>query len=218
MIDSSGSTCGKNHVGTSCDNWSRLLAFVNNIIDAFTTGEQETRVGVVTFSTDASLTFPMSQYYNSQELKDAVSSINYVGGETNTGKALRVTRNECFNRNTGERRGVPNIAVMITDGLPTIAEFDFSTEATRLKQSSTVLVVGITQSVEKQLLRDISSPPQRENENFFTSPDFTSLSSIIEALVDETCQATLVTEPPPAVTGIRFYKAVTYGHVTNFVW
>ena len=209
IIDSSGSICGQDHIGTSCDNWSRLLSFINSIIDAFTVGEKETRVGVVTFSTDASLTYTMDQFYENKVLKEAVSSISYIGGETSTGKALRNTRTQCFNQNNGERRGVPNTAVIITDGLPTVAKFNAFTEASLLKKTSTVLAVGITRSVEKQLLREISSPPQRENENFFTTPDFSNLNNIIEALVTETCEATLVTEPPPAVAGIRFYKTVT---------
>ena len=210
VIDSSGSICESNSIGSSCDNWFLLLSFVNTIIDAFTIGEQQTRVGVVTFSNDATLTFPMNRYFNGQELKDAVSSISHVGGQTNTGKALHVVRTQCFNSNNGERSGVPNIAVAITDGLPTIIEYNMKKEASLLKQQSKVLAVGISRNVEKTLLRDISSAPQRENENYFSTPDFASLSNIMGALVVETCEATKVTQSP-IITGIRFQKQ---GHFT----
>ena len=183
---------------------------MNTIIDAFTIGEKQTRVGVVTFSDEATLTFPINRYFNSQELKDAVSSISHVGGQTNTGKALHVVRTQCFNRNNGERSGVPNIAVVITDGLPTVIEYSMKTKVSLLKQQSTVLAVGVTHNVEKPLLRDISSAPQRENENYFSTPDFSSLSSIIRALVVETCEATQVTQSP-IVTGITFQEQ---GHFT----
>lgn len=186
---------------------------MNNIISAFDIGEKQTRVGVVTFSSDASLTFPMNMYYDAQELKDSVSSIRHLGGQTNTGKALHVTRTQCFNTENGERNSVPNIAVVITDGLPTIMEYNFMAEASLLKSFSTVLSIGITRSVEKQLLKDISSPPQRENENFFATPDFSSLGSIIGTLVTETCEATLVTDRPSVVSGMIINHGTSQFHL-----
>ena len=208
VIDSSGSICGTSQAGSTCDNWSLLLSFVNSIIDAFTVGEQQTRVGVVTFANDAVLVVPMNRYFNHQDLKTAVLSIGYTGGQTNTGEALHVVRTQCFSSNNGERAGVPNIAVVMTDGLPTVIEYDMNTEASLLKQQSTVLAVGITDSVEKPLLKTISSAPRRENENYFSTPDFSSLSNIIRALVVETCEATKVTQLP-FVSGIRFLCIVT---------
>ena len=201
VIDSSGSICGKNKVGTSCKNWSLLLSFVNNIIEAFDIGEYQTRVSLVTFSNDASLTFGMNQFYNRENLKRTISLITHIGGPTNTGKALYITRSQCFNRNNGERRGIPNITIVITDGLPTVVEFDAYEEATSLKQVSTVIAVGITKNVESQFLRDISSSPQRENENYFVTPNFSGLSNIVNALVTETCQTPLKTTISP-ISGI----------------
>ncbi len=211
VVDTSGSICGPIQVGT-CDNWSLLLSFVSQIIEAFNIGEKQTRVGLVTFSDDASLMFPMNRFYELQEIKDVVSSLRHMGGETNTGKALHISRTACFSSSNGEREGVPNIAVVLTDGLPTIMDFNFNTEAALLKQTATVLAVGIGESIESELLREMSSPPQRENENYFTSPDFSSLSSIIGALVSETCEATMVTQPPLVSGGIP-YNCI---HVTLF--
>ena len=170
---------------------------MNTIIEAFDIGEQQTRLGVVTFSDDAYLTLGMNQFYDIQNLKTAVSSINYIGESTNTGKALHITRTQCFNVNKGERPGVPNITIVITDGLPTVIEFDVHKEATLLKQVSTVIAVGITKNIEKHFLRDISSAPQKENENFFVTPDFSGLSTIVNALVTETCEAPLKTTISP---------------------
>ena len=189
VIDSSGSICGSNHVGSSCDNWSLLLSFVNTIIDAFTIGEKQTRVGVVTFSNDATLKFGLNQFLDKDDLKRSVSSMRHTGGSTNTGKALHVARTQCFSTKRGERRSAPKISIIITDGLPTIIEYDVSDEAASLKKISTVLAVGVTNSVEKQLLRDISSEPQKENESYFATPDFITLGSIVKTLVTETCQA-----------------------------
>ena len=162
---------------------------MNTIIDAFTIGEKQTRVGVVTFSNDATLKFGLNQFLDKDDLKRSVSSMRHTGGSTNTGKALHVAHTQCFSTKRGERRSAPKISIIITDGLPTIIEYDVSDEAASLKKISFVLAVGVTNSVEKQLLRDISSEPQKENESYFATPDFITLGSIVKTLVTETCQA-----------------------------
>ncbi len=205
MLDSSTSICGQQGGGgggaASCYNWALLLGFVQDMADAFRVGEFETRVGVVTFSTDATLEIPLNAHYGTSGVRDALRRLQYVGGQTNTGKALFLTRTQCFSERNGERSGVPNIAVVITDGLPTILDFNLNAQARMLQDVATVLAVGVTRDVESELLRQISSPPQRENENFFSTPDFSGLDTILRALVVETCRAPLKTTPAPVVSG-----------------
>ena len=197
VIDTSGSVCGNNRVTPSCNNWSLLLSFVNNVIDAFAIEEHQTRVGLVTFSSDAVLAFSMNQYYYVNNIKERVLSIPYTGGQTNTGKALHITRTQCFNRNNGERPDVPNITVVITDGFPTVIEYVTNVEATALKQVSTVFSVGITKFVDRQFLQMLSSAPQRENENYFLTPEFSGLQTILDSLVAETCHLSSTKKIPP---------------------
>ena len=71
---------------------------MNDIVDAFGIGERKTRIGMVTFSSDAVLVIPMDRYYEVKGLKDAILSVKHIGGETNTGKALHVTRNAVFRK------------------------------------------------------------------------------------------------------------------------
>ena len=188
VIDASGSICGSGVSSNVCNNWALLLSFVSDIIDHFKVGESQTRVGVVAFSDDASLIFPLNVFYDIKELQQAISSIKYLGGTTNTGKALYATRTQCFSKESGEREGIPNIAIVITDGLPNVIEYDIFSEASALRQVATVLAVGVTTNAEKLLLTEISSPPQRENEQYFTSPNFSNLADLTEMVVDETCQ------------------------------
>ena len=131
----------------------------------------------------------MDQYSDKDLLKERILSISHTGGPTNTGKALHITRTACFNKNNGERVDVPNIAVVLTDGFPTIAEFDINKEAVALHQVGTVLAVGITRSVENRFLKVVSSPPQLENENYFTAADFSVLKSILDSIISKTCDA-----------------------------
>ena len=197
VVDSSGSICENDGSTASCSSWTLLLSFISDVIDAFDIGYDKTRVGVVIFSDDASLVIPMNLYLNSDSLKVAVQSLNHLGGQTNTGKALHVTRTHCFARANGERQNVANIAIVVTDGLPTVVDFNTNYEASTLKRESTVLAIGITEHVETRLLKDISSFPQKENQNYFTTPDFSDLRNILNVLVTETCKAPLKTTVIP---------------------
>ena len=206
VIDSSGSIRDANPPDRSRDNWMTILTFVNEIINAFTIGEQDTRVGVVRFSNNALFTFPLTEYFEKSALRNAVLGIQYIGGTTNTAEALQITRNQCFNSANGDRPGVDNLAIVITDGLPTVFDLDLESEAEQLKREATVIAVGITDNVEESLLRDISSPPQEVNQNYFSAPDFSSLDNILRALIFETCQTPgpspvpRPTRPPPPPT------------------
>lgn len=188
VIDASGSICGSGLPGNVCNNWSLLLSFVSDIIGHFKVGKFQTRVGLVVFSGNASLMLPLNVFYDINELQQAISSTKHLGGPTNTAKALYVTRTQCFSKQSGERDGIPNIAIVLTDGLPNAIEYDISYEASALRQAATVLAVGVTTEADKLLLTEMSSPPQRENEQYFTSPNFSSLGDLTGALVYETCQ------------------------------
>lgn len=205
IIDSSGSIRDANPDDGSQDNWMLILTFVTRVISAFKIGEQDTRVGVVTFSNDPYLSFGMNTYYDRLELNEGVRKIGYIGGTTNTAGALQLARTQCFDPSNGERPGIENIAIVITDGLPTVMEGNTNSEAQNLKQIATVLAVGITDNVEENLLRDISSPPQVENQNYFSAPDFSSLDSILRVLIRETCTSPdtgLPVPPPTTAPGI----------------
>ena len=49
-------------------------------------------------------------------MESAVSSINYVGGSTNTAQGLLLLRTAVFNTANGARLGFPRLAFVITDG------------------------------------------------------------------------------------------------------
>lgn len=205
LVDSSESIRRANPSDGSHDNWELVLSFVNSIIGEFPVGEHGARIGVVSFSNSARLEFPLNRYDTKQQLQDAVSRVPYMAQWTNTAAALTVARTECFRPHAGDRPQAKNIAIVITDGIPTLNAHLVAFEAEALRASGvTMLAVGITDEVNAATLRTLASPPQVEGVNFFTSPDFRSLDSVLQDLVPQTC----VTQPPPGRDSVR---AVTRG-------
>ncbi len=52
-----------------------------------------------------------------------------------------------------------------------------------------MLQAGITDVIDEEQLRQISSPPQREGVSWFKTPDFTQLHTILDTLVESSCSA-----------------------------
>ena len=204
LVDSSESIRHANPPDRSYDNWQLVLNFINNIIDEFPVGDHGARIGVISFSNTAQLEFPLNRYSTKGQIKEAVQRITYYNAWTNTAGALTVARTECFRTRSGDRQQAKNIAIVITDGIPTLNAHIVDREATALRKSGvTMLAVGITNAVNTATLRALSSPPQLEGMNFFTSPDFQSLDEVLQDLVPQTC----VTQPQAGISTdvVSFY-------------
>ena len=205
MIDSSGSIRDNNPPGAAHggpnDNWTLLLEFVSEIIGAFSISERDTHIGVVVFSTDAVFRIPLTQYYDKRELQNQVKQLSYIGGFTNTADALRVTREQCFSTSNGNRASAQDLAIIVTDGVPTLNVGRTEPEAMELKRSNVeVIAVGITNNVDANTLRMLSSSPQERNKNYFEAPEFTQLGDILDTIILQAC----ATEPPTIIVPGRY--------------
>ena len=85
----------------------------------------------------------------------------YPDGWTNTADAFRAARTDIFGR-AGDRSDGTNMAIIITDGIPTRNEQQAIPEATNLQNSNVkVVAVGITNFIDTNTLESFSSPPKR---------------------------------------------------------
>ncbi len=186
IIYSSGSIKDNNPVDGSYDNWILQLEFLSTLVGAFKIGPEATRVGAVVFSEQVILEFSLDTFTSVSDTKNAIESITYLGGTTNTPAALRLTKTECFGR-SGNRRKAHDLAILVTDGLPypTNRRSPAIAEAQALRDSGvTMISIGITDVIDAEFLKAMSSPPQQEDKNYFVAPSFTALVEIAKAVVE----------------------------------
>ena len=190
LLDSSGSCRARNPPDQSYDNWDLLRKFAADLVDSFQVGEHASRFGTVVFSENVRLELALDEIYDAQMIKNRLMTLPYEGQETNTPEAFKVTREQCFNPQRGDRVDVDNLAVIVTDGLPypdhrkEPAKF----EAQLLRSSGAKMIaVGITDYIDKNMLQQFSSMPQIEGQNFFTAPTFAALSEIAGSVVQGSC-------------------------------
>lgn len=167
------------------------------LVDVFTIGPTATQVGAVVFSETVSLAFPLNTFTDAEAVKEAILGLPYLRQTTNTPEALKVTREQCFNVANGDRQNVPNLAIFISDGVPFPDDRrdPAIVEADALKQVAQVIAIGVTNLIDADLLKSISSTPQLEGQNYFTAPEFTALDEVRKAVGEGTCTT---------ITGIMF--------------
>jgi len=91
---------------------------------------------------EATLNFYLNNFTNVTALQNAISSIPYRGGNTNTTGGLRLARTEIFNPANGDRPDVMDVVILITDGEPT-REVDLLTGEVEAFKSREIRIVGI---------------------------------------------------------------------------
>jgi len=102
---------------------------------------------------DATLNFCLTNFTDVPALTTAIRNIQYLGGNTNTTGGLRLMRLEVFNRECGDRSDVPNVAILITDGIPTREVDRLPGEVAAIKSLDIRIVgVGVTNQVNSYSL------------------------------------------------------------------
>ena len=191
VIDSSGSIRDNNPPSGNPDNYELQLRFLGDLVRAFTVGPDATRVGALIFSEEVILEFTLAQYDNQEAIIQAILASPYLGQTTNTPEALRQTRLQCFNAATGDRPNVPNLAIVVTDGVPYPDDRRAPAldEARALRDTGAVVIsIGITNRIDEDFLKGMSSAPQLEGQNYFTATDFGVLNEIQKTVVTGTCE------------------------------
>ncbi|XP_060073181.1 collagen alpha-6(VI) chain-like [Ylistrum balloti] len=164
------------------------LNFVQNVADNFKIGNNNIQVGAITFSDKAKLNFHLNTHQNKSELKSAIWRIPYVGGGTDTAKAIAYAREEMFKPDNGGRAWAAKILVLITDGFLNRGLYvDAQEEAYFAKYMNiTVMAIGVGSGVQDMDLEGLASTPREKY--VFRVDDYQALSTLKNELSIKTCQ------------------------------
>jgi len=103
----------------------------------------EVRVGLITYSTDAEVAYYLNTYTARSEVLESLV-IPHRGGRTNTQEALRLADVEIFQSRAGDRDGVENIVILVSDGNANVDPEMTPIRAQELKDDgATIYVVAI---------------------------------------------------------------------------
>ena len=185
VLDRSGSICNDESV-PGCDNWDMMIYSVEYLIENFRIGPYDTRVGVVAYGSRAHLQIGLPDFDNKIDLLDGVFSIPYDPNKgTNTAGGIQLMTQE-FQDNP--RSGATKIAIIITDGKSRINAGDTIPSAASARNDGIIIyAIGVTENIDENEVRLMSSEPQILDQNYFLSPTFEAIISVADELIGQIC-------------------------------
>ncbi|KAH9490805.1 Collagen alpha-4(VI) chain [Bulinus truncatus] len=143
------------------------------------------RVGVVIYSNAVYVQFQLNDYSKKAYVYDAIDDIPYRYGSRNTADALRTMRSVMFTPENGDRPGVDNVAVVVTDGVSNINSRRTVPEAEQARAKGIhIYAIGIGLTDAKEL-DGIASKPVDENR--FAVQDLTELRGLRQKVFSALC-------------------------------
>lgn len=133
-------------------------------------------MAAVIYSSEVQLQFHLNRYHTKQEVLDAVDQIPYITGSTNTYSGLNTMKEVMFSAANGDRENVPNLAMLITDGVSNVNSLKTIPEAESARaQGIHIYSIGIGLADTSELNKIASVPP---SENSFTVQEFDELDEL----------------------------------------
>ena len=172
------------------ENFVKVKRFMTGMLErAEMIDNGDLRVAAMSYSTHVSVHFYLGEtHQNQDDLFQAIRSIPYMPGSTNTADALMTLTNEMFSRANGDRAGVPNLAIVITDGVSNLNSERTIPEAVRARAHGIhIFVVGIGLTGTSPEINSIASKPVEENR--FLVKTFDELQYIRTQVYTRLCES-----------------------------
>ena len=187
------------------DAWERdVLGWVGAIIRGFEILQLNVRIGVVKYSNTANLEIAFDAYNNISDLLPAIRNISYEGGRTNIADGLRTTRIDL-----AFREDMRKVAILFSDGRPTLEQERTLTEAENLKNTGVeIITVGVGVVDEEELKLIASSPDALHNylvNDSQSQYNYARLDTVVPTLSKVLCElyeTTTRSTIPSVTTGI----------------
>ena len=147
-----------------------------------------TRVGTVTYQRKEKLRFHLNEYNSKEEVLNAIAFDQDGSLGTFTSSAITVMIDDMFKSRRGDRTGVDNVGLVITDGRSNIQERNTITEADRAKDDDILMMaVGVGKRVGTEEINGIASNPS--SDNAFFMEDESELNRIADRILDQLCDS-----------------------------
>ena len=173
--------------GSVDDTYSLVLNFIKHVVHGLEFSFDRTRVALATFSDRTDVKFHLNTYNNKYDVLNALA-FRMTRGRTNTQEALRIARDDMFSSRNGDRSGVANKLIILTDGGSNMRSDQTLQRAVDLKNDGvTIYVVSIGQEIDYNEINGLSSG---SSEPFVLrlEGDMNNGEPLGDLLLDDLCQ------------------------------
>ncbi|XP_059182492.1 collagen alpha-1(XXI) chain [Centropristis striata] len=155
-----------------------------NITSQFDISSLYSQVAVIQYSDTPRLEIPLGKHQGGAELIQAIQSISYLGGNTQTGRAIKFAVNHVFASSQRPSQVKNRIAVVVTDGKSQDDVVDASMEARA--QGITVFAVGVGSEITTSELVSIANRPS--SDYVLYAEDYTTIDRIRDSMEQKLCE------------------------------
>nr|XP_015220717.1 PREDICTED: matrilin-4 isoform X2 [Lepisosteus oculatus] len=166
-----------------------MRKFMIDIIHTLDVGANATRVGVVQYSSQVQNVFSLKSFTRKADMVKAINEIIPLAQGTMTGLAIQYAMSVAFSPEEGARRGVPSVAVIVTDGRPQDRVAEVAAQARDRKIE--IYAVGVARA-DMTSLRAMASPPLKDH--VFLVESFDLIHQFGLQFQDKLCGVDLCTE------------------------
>nr|XP_060644072.1 collagen alpha-1(XXI) chain [Anolis sagrei ordinatus] len=163
------------------ENFEIVKRWLVNITSNFNIGPKFIQVGVVQYSDYPVLEIPFGFHDSNENLLRGMEYIQYLGGNTQTGKAIQFALDHLFAKSS---RFLTKIAVVLTDGKSQDDVKEVAAEAR--KNKVTLFAIGVGSETEEDELRAIANKPS--STYVFYVEDYIAISRIREVIKQKLCE------------------------------
>lgn len=177
LLDSSGSVSSYEH--------SRMLAFLSELLQPFSLGEDQVRVGLLQVGTQPRLEFGFNTHVSQSGLQGSLRSTRPLRGDTNTVEALKIAKERVLRAGVpgGAREGLPRVLVWLTDG---VNPGDVMGPMAELRQEGVAVLVVSTGHSNYLVLRDVVTAPVEDHLYFVDIDDMSIITDDLrDAIIGE---------------------------------
>ncbi|PWA16437.1 hypothetical protein CCH79_00004628, partial [Gambusia affinis] len=179
------------------ESFNKVIQFTTKMTAAFDViSPKGMQVSFVQYSDDAKTEFKLNTYHDKGIVLSALQSVRYRGGNTKTGVSLKHVYEKVFTSDSGMRRNVPKVLVVVTDGR---SQDEVKKSAEKLQHSGySVFVVGVADVDLRELTVIGSKPTER---HVFVVDDYDAFDKIQDNLITFICETATSTCPLIYING-----------------
>ena len=162
-----------------------MLGFVDLVVQQIGVGDDFNRFAVATFSTYTDIKVHLRDFRGDElGLSYDILTIRYAPGQTNTGAAINIVREQIFTFQNGDRPDAPDIVLLITDGISNINKGLTEKEAAKSRKAGlNFFTVGIGLQSDRELKQIVDN----DYKKVFLVDDFTELNAIANDISTKIC-------------------------------
>ncbi|KAI0239671.1 hypothetical protein LSAT2_009633 [Lamellibrachia satsuma] len=162
-------------------NWFNIKQFIMDIVQGLKVGENQTRIGMISYSTMVRSDFYLGQYFETSVILPLIWASDYMAGMTNTADGIDEMR-QMFRQH--KRADVKQIAILVTDGKSNLnQEFTIQNAEAAEADGIDIFVVGLGEAVDQEEIAAIATDPSF----IYDVTSFDTVNGVAQSINNMTC-------------------------------